>query len=163
MLSRRTIVFIDGEIFFRCRKTCWFENIDIIDGRKTWGAPPSFGMPSSMLERRWSKETPGIIAPAVLMFAKYASEMSTRQLTVSSDFLDAFRGISNVLCREINTTVFWGTPTAHFDLFPPLGYHRASTETQGGISELVLGWMAWGNCLESLGGERSFIRARFAT
>ena len=117
MLSRRTIVFIDGEIFFRCRKTCWFENIDIIDERKTWRAPPIFGMPSSMLERRWTKEAPGIIAPAILMFAKYASEMSTRQLTVSSDFLNAFRGISNVLCREINTTVFWGTPTAHFDLF----------------------------------------------
>ena len=117
MLSRRTIVFIDGEIFFRCRKTCWFENIDIIDGRKTWRAPPVFGMPSSMLERRWSKEAPGIIAPAILMFAKYASEMSTRKLTFPSDFLNAFRGISNVLCREINTTVFWGTPTAHFDLF----------------------------------------------
>ena len=117
MLSRRTIVFIDGEIFFRCRKTCWFENIDIIDGRKTWRAPPSFGMPSSMLERRWSKDAPGSIAPAVLIFAKYASEMSTRQLTLSSDFLNAFRGISNVLCREINTTVFWGTPTAHFELF----------------------------------------------
>lgn len=117
MLSRRTIVFIDGEIFFRCRKTCWFENIDIIDERKTWRAPPLFGSPSSVLERRWSKETPEIILPAVLMFAKYASEMSTRQLTFSSDFLNAFRGISNVLCREINTTVFWGLPTAHFDLF----------------------------------------------
>ena len=116
MLSRRTIVFIDGEIFFRCRKTCWFENIDIIDGRKTWRAPPLFGLPSSVLERRWSKETPGIIAPAVLMFAKYAGEMSTRHLTFSSDFLNAFRGISNVLCREVDTTVFWGTPTAHFDL-----------------------------------------------
>ena len=117
MLSRRTIVFIDGEIFFRCRKTCWFENIDIVDRRKTWRAPPSFGMPISMLERRWGKNAPGIAAPACLMFAKYANEMSTRQLTFSSDFLDAFQGISNVLCREINTTVFWGTPTAHFDMF----------------------------------------------
>ena len=117
MLSRRTIIFIDGQIFFRCRTTCWFENIDIVDQRKTWRTPPLFGMPSSMLERRWSKEAPRIIASAVLMFGKYASEMSTRQLTNSSDFLNAFRGISNVLCREINTTIFWGTPTAHFDLF----------------------------------------------
>ena len=114
MLSRRTLIFIDGEIIFRCRKTSWYEEVDMYDFKNDFLSPPYFGSRSDMQDH---SSIMGMNYPAfsTVLLAKAASTLSARQLTVPSDVLNAFRGVSNVLSRDINTTMFWGLPTAYFE------------------------------------------------
>lgn len=51
------------------------------------------------------------------VFVQTARILSTKQLTMTSDILNAFDGFASVLGEDLNSTFFWGIPTINFDLF----------------------------------------------
>ncbi|KAL8809880.1 MAG: hypothetical protein Q9200_003038 [Gallowayella weberi] len=140
MLSRRTLVFVNGEIYFRCRKTCWYEEVDMCDFQKNFRALPCFGSPSEMRDHSslLGKDYPGL---STTLLATAASTLSARQLTVPSDILHSFRGISNVFSKAINTTMFWGLPTAYFDFF--LLWDRAESSLRRREGFPSWSWAGW--------------------
>ncbi|KAL8851351.1 MAG: hypothetical protein Q9221_003718 [Calogaya cf. arnoldii] len=152
MLSRRTLIFIDGEIIFRCRKTSWYEEVDMYDFNNDILSPPYFGSRSDMRDH---SSIMGMNYPAfsTVLLAEAASTLSARQLTVPSDVLNAFRGMSNVLSRDINTTMFWGLPTAYFEHSLLWNITASSLNRREGFpSWSWTGWhgrLAWGSIEDS--------------
>ncbi|OCK95425.1 HET-domain-containing protein [Cenococcum geophilum 1.58] len=130
IFSRRSLVFIGGQVIFRCSGADqWREDIVFEDENGLSGDQP----------RR--NERSGDIGEFEGLF----QDFSERVLTYQSDIYNAFAGISRYTTRGLKTNLCHGIPEAYFDwflLWDPLG----PQERRGFVpSWSWMGWMGGGS------------------
>lgn len=107
LLSRRTLLFVDGRVYFQCRTTGMSE--DIVADHE--GAGWSLDLVNAPLQilRQVDKKPIWVYNKAVELYTR-------RSLTKQADILAAFSGIYKMLECELRRPFVFGLPTSHFDL-----------------------------------------------
>lgn len=106
LLSTRTLIFVNGRIYFQCR--CTARSSDIIT------EDPSAGWSIEFIESPLLML--GQLSEAPLSVYKKALELyMMRNLTFSKDILAAFNGIGNLVCDALGGSLIHGLPSSHFD------------------------------------------------
>lgn len=106
LLSQRTLIFVDGRVFFQCRSTA--RSVDIITEDDSAGWSIDFiGSPMQMLQNL--SESP------LLIYKKLLEMYLLRDLTFQKDILAAFYGIGNFVCQTLGGDLIHGLPSSHFD------------------------------------------------
>ncbi|KAH6692361.1 heterokaryon incompatibility protein-domain-containing protein [Plectosphaerella plurivora] len=111
MLSRRCLIFIEGQVYFQCRSSLISQHIF-----------PDHGGSSN--DKNWSLEwtnsplrtLEGLKRKAFWFYMKCVSLYTGRHLTKPQDVLAAFSGISWLLKQQMQAALFYGLPMSHFDL-----------------------------------------------
>jgi hypothetical protein len=107
LLSRRTLLFVDGRVYFQCRSTGMSE--DIVADHE--GAGWSLDLVNAPLQilRQVDKKPIWVYNKAVELYTR-------RSLTKQADILAAFSGIYKMLECKLRGPFVFGLPTSHFDL-----------------------------------------------
>lgn len=109
LLSRRCLIFAEGQVYFQCRSTVISQHI-FTGG--TGGA--------DRLSLDWtnsSLRTLGELRRRAFWFYMKCIHLYTgRWLTKPKDVLTAFEGVSWLLQQQMNAPLFYGLPMSHFDL-----------------------------------------------
>lgn len=95
MLSRRCLLFVNGRIYFQCRRTTFCEDMEM-PCTNGWSLD-SIDMPTRIF-----REKPFV------QFTSAVELYTRRELTNANDILNAFTGIEQVLEKRLNTTIFFG-------------------------------------------------------
>ena len=127
LLSRRLLFFTDKQVYFQCSCSVFCED-GVGEGVSTstrisptsnlWnpGAPYSSDLDGfqfgSLHLRRWPHEFSRV---AVDEYESHATAYAKRDLSFSSDILNAFRGLQNVMQRSLETNFWYGIPERYFD------------------------------------------------
>jgi hypothetical protein len=106
LLSKRTLIFVSGRVYFQCR--CTARSVDIITEDESAGWSIEFiDSPLLMLQQ---------LSDSPLSVYKKALELyMTRNLTFPKDILAAFNGIGNQVCEALGGSLIHGLPSSHFD------------------------------------------------
>ena len=107
LLSRRCLVFAQGQVYFQCRSAVMSQEIFTDGNAKSW----SLDMTNSPL--RYLGE---LQSRAFWFYMACVRLYTDRALTKQSDVLSAFEGISRLLERRLNAPLFFGLPSSHLDL-----------------------------------------------
>lgn len=95
MLSRRCLLFVNGRVYFQCRRSTFCEDMEL-PTQRGWSLD-SIDMPTRIF-----REKP---------FVQYTSAVelyTRRELTNPVDILDAFAGVQQVLEKRLATTIYHG-------------------------------------------------------
>lgn len=95
MLSRRCLLFVNGRVYFQCRRSTFCEDMEL-PSERGWSLD-SIDMPTRIF-----REKP---------FVQYTSAVelyTRRELTNPVDILDAFAGVQQVLEKRLATTIYFG-------------------------------------------------------
>lgn len=95
MLSRRCLLFVNGRIYFQCRRSTFCEDMEL-------PPPRGWSLDSIDMPTRIFREKP---------FVQYTSAVelyTRRELTNPVDILDAFAGVQQVLEKRLTTTIYFG-------------------------------------------------------
>lgn len=115
LLSRRCLVFAEGQVYFQCRSAVISQHIFTSGGANSW----SLDWTNSPLR------TLGELRRRAFWFYMTCVHLYTgRHLTRPRDVLTAFEGVSWLLQDRMNAPLFYGLPMSHFDLallWMPLG------------------------------------------
>ena len=107
LLSPRSLIFVDGRVYFQCRSTGMSE--DIVADRE--GAGWSLDLVNAPLQiLRQTESKP------MWVYNKLVELYTRRRLTFQSDILAAFSGIYRMLEIQMECPFVFGLPTSHFDL-----------------------------------------------
>ncbi|KAF2171390.1 hypothetical protein M409DRAFT_18503 [Zasmidium cellare ATCC 36951] len=109
VLSRRTIVFLDGQLHFRCRSANWSADT-WADQWKTWRDPDDSNI----------TRIPGLLDGLVAHlwpYQKLCEEFSRRQLRRDGDALRATAGITRTLAAGMQSCLVEGLPGYYLDHF----------------------------------------------
>lgn len=95
MLSRRCLLFVNGRIYYQCRRATFCEDIET-SNRNGWSLN-SIDMPTRIFREKpfWQ-------------FTSAIELYTQRELTNSHDILDAFEGVGSVLEKRLNSKLFFG-------------------------------------------------------
>jgi len=89
LLSKRCVYFTNEQAIFRCRKSVWAEHAPYRD----------MGTAADLYARLWEGLMSRVGWEKVEPYRRLVSEYSNRQLSFDSDILNAFAGITGLLCR----------------------------------------------------------------
>src|SRR2546423_2146294 len=115
MFSRRNLIFVHGQVFFKCcRDFPCLE--DILSEGQIYGMEDyTYKLPSDdvvegsrmmpMMRKMWRYFFPSIL-----------SDYTARKLTYQSDALNAFAGISEMLNNQCDVNISFGMPTSCLSL-----------------------------------------------
>lgn len=107
LLSSRTLIFVDGRVYFQCRSTGMSE--DIVADQE--GAGWSLDLVNAPLQiLRQVDEKP------LWVYTKTVELYTRRSLTEEADILAAFSGMYRMLESKMRGGFVFGLPTSHFDL-----------------------------------------------
>ncbi|KDR77775.1 hypothetical protein GALMADRAFT_155541 [Galerina marginata CBS 339.88] len=108
VLSRRTLIFTNDRIFFRCRTNCWGEDL-VYDN-----------FPSVINEFLGTDDQIDFIpddqVPPLLLYELALLGYQGRELTKESDRIHAFTGVIHLLSTEMRTGTLEGLLTASIDI-----------------------------------------------
>ncbi|KAJ5732742.1 hypothetical protein N7493_004223 [Penicillium malachiteum] len=107
ILSRRCLIFAEGRVYWQCR------SIGISEDIHTDGSSKELSLDPITSPLRTLQELQG---RPLRSYMSYVSMYTGRSLTKQRDALAAFRGISWLLERYMDTTFLFGLPASHFDL-----------------------------------------------
>jgi hypothetical protein len=156
MLSRRCLLFVNGRIYYQCRRTTFCEDMEMpkVNG---WSLD-SIDMPTRIF-----REKP---------FVQYTSAVelyTRRELTNPNDILNAFEGMELVLEKRIKDKIYYGSLETMMDpslvwestkrlvrrsLFPSWSWSGWIGEIQWKYSEVARSWIRWQDTLD--GGHYTF-------
>jgi hypothetical protein len=107
LLSRRCLIFAEGQVYFQCRSTVISQHIFTDGGINGWSLDWTNSPLRTLgeLQRR-----------AFWFYMKCVPLYTGRNLTKPKDILTAFRGTSWLLQQQMNAPLFYGLPSSHFDL-----------------------------------------------
>jgi ankyrin repeat protein len=147
VLSKRAVVFIDGDVFWDCQYSVWDKgelNPDAVESTGT-----SFSTPFTEMARRMST----ISWPDFAMYIELVTQYNIRDLTYPQDALPAISGILNTLHRGFTSGFVGGLPRLFLDvalLWQPftkatrrIARDGGSTATCGNLPSWS--WVGW-NC-----------------
>ncbi|KAH7356882.1 heterokaryon incompatibility protein-domain-containing protein [Rhexocercosporidium sp. MPI-PUGE-AT-0058] len=136
LLSSRTLIFVDGRVFFQCRSTA--RSVDIITEDDAAGWSIDFiGSPMQMLQNL--SESP------LLIYKRLLEMYLLRSLTFQKDILAAFYGIGNFVCQTLGGDLIHGLPSSHFDwaLLWEARYSAKRRVGEGGEVFPSWSWCGW--------------------
>jgi hypothetical protein len=143
LLSPRSLIFVDGRVYFQCRSTGMSE--DIVADRE--GAGWSLDLVNAPLQiLRQTESKP------IWVYNKLVELYTRRNLTFKSDILAAFSGIYRMLESQMECPFVFGLPTSHFDLAllwqseNVIQRRKTSTGTTEELSELDGEFPSWSWC-----------------
>ncbi|KAH7029839.1 heterokaryon incompatibility protein-domain-containing protein [Microdochium trichocladiopsis] len=107
LLSRRCLIFAEGQVYFQCRSTVMSQHIFTDGGINGWSLDWTNSPLRTLgeLQRR-----------AFWFYMKCVPLYTSRNLTKARDILTAFQGTSWLLQQRLGAPLFYGLPTSHFDL-----------------------------------------------
>lgn len=123
LLSKRSLIFTQGRIYFQCRSTGMSEDI-FADGRGSGWSLDSVQAPLQMLRELRSR--------ALWFYTNCVSLYSSRELTNSGDVLAAFSGVCSLMEGHMMVPFVFGLPSSHLDF--ALLWEPASKIRQRGSS-----------------------------
>ncbi|KAI2769674.1 hypothetical protein F4815DRAFT_438220 [Daldinia loculata] len=141
VLSNRCLIFLEGQIYFMCRKNLWRE--DLVGGLPTtnFSGSPFLGRP----DENWNSSPQPILEELIGYY-------SPRILTFPSDIVYAFWGIENAIGPAIGgTQFFFGLTSCAFDasvLWAKKSRNEVLTRRPGAPS---WSWMGWEGATSYLG------------
>ncbi|KAH7074989.1 heterokaryon incompatibility protein-domain-containing protein [Paraphoma chrysanthemicola] len=143
LLSPRTLIFVDGRVYFQCRSTGMSEDIVADYGGAGW----SLDLVNAPLQilRQVDRKPLWVYNKAVELYTR-------RALTKSADILAAFSGMYKMLECKMNGPFVFGLPTSHFDLALLWQSERAATrrvipkEDAAKLSESERDFPSWAWC-----------------
>ncbi|KAH8585749.1 heterokaryon incompatibility protein-domain-containing protein [Bisporella sp. PMI_857] len=106
-LSTRALIFINNQVYFSCRSHVFAE--DVHEGED---ADPDQTLKVVHIAKRFIRDG---VASSILYF-QAVQEYTLRNLTFTSDKLNAFRGVENVLNQVLKTGSIAGLPGCIFDI-----------------------------------------------
>lgn len=107
LLSPRSLIFVNGRVYFQCRSTGMSE--DIVADRE--GAGWSLDLVNAPLQILQQSDT-----KPLWVYNKVVELYTRRQLTKNWDILAAFSGIYRLLEAKMKTRFIFGLPASHFDI-----------------------------------------------
>ncbi|KAJ9608988.1 hypothetical protein H2200_006759 [Cladophialophora chaetospira] len=145
MLSRRVLLFVNGRIYYQCRRTTYCEDIEI---------PPVNGwsLDSIDMPTRIFREKPFV------QFTSAVELYTRRELTNGNDILNAFEGMQLVLEKRIGDRVYYGALESMMDPsilwestkrltrrpgFPSWSWSGWTGEIQWKFTEVARSWIEW--------------------
>lgn len=145
MLARRCLLFVNGRVYFQCRRTTFCEDIEMPE-------PSSWSLDSIDMPTRIFRE------PAFVQFTSAVELYTRRELTNPHDILDAFDGVKQVLERRLDTTIYFGLYESRIDSsliwessqqlarrpgFPSWSWAGWLGEIQWKFTEVARSWIDW--------------------
>ena len=118
LLSRRCLIFADGQTYFQCRSTVMSPDVVSDGGGSGW----SLDWTNSPLRTLGQ-----LRRKAFWFYMKFTPLYTSRQLSKPQDILTAFQGTSWLLQQRLNSPLLFGLPSSHFDLallWTPTRAHR---------------------------------------
>jgi hypothetical protein len=106
LLSRRCLIFAQGQVFFQCRSTAMSEDI--------WSDSPAAGW-SIELAKSPQQMLSSMSERPLQTYAKVVEKYTACYLDSKDDILAAFNGISNVLSKAIDGNFIYGMPDVYLD------------------------------------------------
>jgi hypothetical protein len=103
LLSRRCLIFAEGQVYFQCRSAVISQDIFTDGGGNGWTNSPLRTL--SELRRK-----------AFWFYMKCIQLYTGRDLTKPKDVLTAFQGTAWLLEQHLNAPFLYGLPASHFDL-----------------------------------------------
>lgn len=101
MLSRRCLLFVNGRIYFQCRRTTFCEDISV--------PPTGWSLDSIDMPTRIFREKPFV------QFTSAVELYTRRELTNTGDILNAFEGVEEVLEKRLGSPIFYGALETQMD------------------------------------------------
>ncbi|KAH7147098.1 heterokaryon incompatibility protein-domain-containing protein [Dactylonectria estremocensis] len=143
ILSKRSILFLDHEVFWDCQHALWDEyklDPDLA------GSPNSYVTPYNEMARRLQSNS----WPDFSLYIELVCLYNSRQLTDPGDALSAFSGILNRLGRSYPGGFVSGMPRLFLDaalLWQPFSRPERRTQENGGITPIrhlpSWSWCGW--------------------
>ncbi|RMZ77017.1 hypothetical protein DV738_g4650, partial [Chaetothyriales sp. CBS 135597] len=145
MLARRCLIFVNGRIYFQCRRATFCEDIE----------PPcdnGWSLNSIDMPTRIFRE------PPLIQFRSAVELYTQRELTNPNDVLNAFDGVRLVLERRIGSTIYYGLIETMLDSsliwestkrlrhrpnFPTWSWSGWVGEIQWRFNEPAQSWIHW--------------------
>ena len=145
MLSRRCLLFINGRIYFQCRRTTFCEDIEH-PASNGWSLN-SIDMPTRIFREKhfWQ-------------FSSAVELYTQRELTNAHDILDAFAGVGFVLETRLKATLMFGLLNTMIDMsliwestkkldrrpnFSTMSWAGWVGEIQWKVTEMADSWIEW--------------------
>lgn len=145
MLSRRCLLFVNGRIYFQCRRSTFCEDMEL---------PPPHGwsLDSIDMPTRIFRERPFV------QFTSAVELYTRRELTNPVDILDAFAGVQQVLEKRLAITIYFGLFEAMMDsslnwesskklkrrsTFPSWSWAGWLGEIQWKFTDAARSWIEW--------------------
>ncbi|KAK4947988.1 hypothetical protein LTR10_013041 [Elasticomyces elasticus] len=161
MLSRRCLLFVNGRIYYQCRRTTFCEDMEM---------PPSNGwsLDSIDMPTRIFREKPFV------QFTSAVELYTRRELTNPMDILNAFEGVQLVLEKRIGARIYYGAlePMMNTSLiwestkrlirrpgFPSWSWSGWIGEIQWKFTETARSWIEWH--ADQVTGVHSFPKQEF--
>ncbi|EXJ89685.1 hypothetical protein A1O3_02752 [Capronia epimyces CBS 606.96] len=145
MLSRRCLLFVNGRIYYQCRRTTFCEDMEM--PRSNGWSLDSIDMPTRIF-----REKPFV------QFTSAVELYTRRELTNPTDILHAFDGVKLVLEMRIGAKIYWGALETMLDSsliwestkrlfrrqgFPSWSWSGWIGEVQWRYTEPVQSWIEW--------------------
>jgi hypothetical protein len=145
MLSRRCLLFVNGRIYFQCRRATFCEDIET-PATNGWSLN-CIDMPTRIFRER--------------LFWQFSSAVelyTQRDLTNPQDILDAFEAVGTVLEARLNMKLFFGMPDNMIDTaliwesskmlkrrqnFSTMSWAGWVGEIQWKVTEMADSWIEW--------------------
>ena len=145
MLSRRCLLFVNGRIYYQCRRATYCEDIEA-PKHNGWSLN-SIDMPTRIFRE-----------PPIIQFTSGVELYTQRELTNPNDILNGFEGVKLVLEKRIGSNVFYGVVEDMLDSsliwestkrlrhrhnFPTWSWAGWIGEIQWKYAELAESWIEW--------------------
>lgn len=145
MLSRRCLLFVNGRIYYQCRRTTFCEDMEM-PMQNGWSLD-SIDMPTRIF-----REKPFV------QFTSAIELYTRRELTNRADVLNAFEGVGLVLEKRIGASIFYGALETMMDSsliwesskrlfrrdgFPSWSWSGWVGEIQWKFTEPARSWIQW--------------------
>ncbi|CZR69909.1 uncharacterized protein PAC_19809 [Phialocephala subalpina] len=132
LLSKRFLVFSDQQMFWMCRSELWYEDMSVLAieemdhdtrllqpltiSKDFKGVTLQGGRIEESVERRRDGTTNVVRSGTFAAYASAVHDFTARELTNSSDALNAFRGILKVLEPLFKSDTLYGLPESLLDV-----------------------------------------------
>ncbi len=145
MLSRRCLLFVNGRIYYQCRRTTFCEDMEM--PRNNGWSLDSIDMPTRIF-----REKPFV------QFTSAVELYTRRELTNPNDILNAFEGVQLVLEKRIGAKIYYGALETRMDSsllwestkrllrrpgFPSWSWSGWIGEIQWKFTEPAQSWIEW--------------------
>lgn len=150
ILSKRSIIFLDGTMFWDCQRSVWWARRGTHGGR----AAPGRAERESETLKELSQQLASLSVPDMALYRELVCRYNHRDLTYAEDALPAFSGVLDAFTRGFHGGFVGGLPTLFLDsvlLWQPLrmSKRRVATtcspvETPAAPSSLPSwSWIGW--------------------
>lgn len=136
ILSKRTLIFTNGRVYFQCRTSSMSEDIYEHPDPSVWSMGLLHGP---------SRQFRDVEKKAVEVYKDTIRNYTSRALGNEADVLAAFSGIGRDLARHLGGEAIFGLPNTHFDwalLWEPAHAPRRRTK-KGELSFPSWSWVWW--------------------